>query len=136
MVGNLIKQPNEKYCIAGYDGEIRKYNLTEQDIIDMYIADAKACIGAAEHYGNIIANTVGTYSDKIFPISDDVLKEMGFNKTYDELVRFIPRKPLNQSYASCDFATYGKCPNCMATVQDGIGFKEEKCMKCGQLLKW
>lgn len=76
MVGTLIKQPNEKYCIVDYAGEIRRYNLTEQDIIDIYIEDAKACIGAAEHYGNIVAETV-RFGCK--PVSNKTLNEMGFN---------------------------------------------------------
>ena len=60
---------------------------------------------------------------------------MGFDRTYDELVKFIPRQPLNKAYAPCDFTTYAECPNCGTIVQDGIGHKDEKC-KCGQLLKW
>ena len=128
MVGTLIKQPNEKYCVVDYAGDIRHYNLTEQDIINMYISDAKACIGTAEHFGNLIVRT----SD----ISTDVLKAMGFDKTYEELQKFVPRKPINQSYAPCDFATYGMCPSCGASVRDGMGGKDEKCRGCGQLLEW
>ena len=128
MVGTLIKQPNGKYCIVDYAGDVRKYNLTDIDIINMYIEDAKACIGAAKHYGNIIKETKN--------ISDDVLKEMGFNQTYDDLLKFIPRKPTHQEYAHCDFTTYGDCPNCGKTVMDGIGGKDEKCRYCGQILKW
>jgi len=48
----------------------------------------------------------------------------------------IPKKPLNQRYASCDFTTYANCPNCGKLVQNCIGFKEERCRKCGQLLDW
>lgn len=136
MVGTLIKQPNEKYCIVDYAGEVRRYNLTEQDIINMYIEDAKACIGAAEHYGKIIKETVNVYNGQTYDIDDDVLKEMGFDKPYKELVKFIPRKPINTQYAPCDFATYGKCPNCGGSVQDGMGHRDEKCSKCCQLLKW
>lgn len=128
MVGTLIKQPNEKYCIVNYAGDVTKYNLTEQDIINMYISDAKACIGAAEHYGELIAKTN--------EINDGMLKEMGFDKPYNELIKFVPRKPIHQHYASCDFATYGNCPNCGDIVQDGIGFTDHKCQRCGQLLKW
>lgn len=128
MVGILIKQPNGKYCIVNYSGEVSRYNLVEQDIINMYIEDAKACIGAAKHYVELIAKT-----DEI---SDDVLKEMGFDRPHNELVKYVPRKPTNQSYAPCDFTTYGKCPNCGETVMDGIGGKDEKCRNCGQMLKW
>ena len=128
MVGTLIKQPNEKYCIVNYSGDVVRYNLTEQDIINMYIEDAKACIGAAQYYGNLIAKTGG--------VNDSVLKEMGFDKPYKELVKFVPRRPTNQQYAPCDFATYGECPNCGGSVRDGMGGKDEKCKSCGQLLKW
>ena len=128
MVGTLIKQPNEKYCVVDYAGDVRHYNLTEQDIIDMYIYDAKSCIGAAKHYVELIAKT-----DEV---SDDMLKEMGFDRPYNELVKYVPRKPINQSYASCDFTTYGKCPNCGGLVSDGMGHKDEKCRSCGQMLKW
>lgn len=127
MVGKLIKQPNGKYCVVDYAGDVRHYNLTEQDIINMYIKDAKAYIGTAEHYGNIIAKTDS--------VSDDMLKEMGFDKTYKELQKFVPRKPINQSYDPCDFTTYAKCPNCGNTVIDGMVHTDETC-KCGQLLKW
>jgi hypothetical protein len=136
MVGTLIKQPNGKYCIVKYSGEIFRYNLTEQDIINMYISDAKACIGAAEHSGNLIAKTVRSeYGCRESNISNDVLRKMGFNKTYNELVKFVPRKPLYQRYVSCEFATYGECPNCGKNVRDGMGGTDEKC-KCGQLLRW
>ena len=128
MVGTLIKQPNEKYCVIDYAGDVRHYNLTEQDIINMYVQDAKDCIGAAKHYGNIVKE-----SNKI---ADDVLKEMGFDKPYNELLKFVPRKPTHQEYAACDFATYGGCPNCGKTVTDGIGGRDEKCRYCGQVLKW
>lgn len=128
MVGTLIKQPNEKYCVVDYAGDVRHYNLTEQDIIDMYIKDAKAYIGTAEHFGNIIAKTDN--------VADYVLKEMGFDGTYKELQKFVPREPINQSYAPCDFTTHGKCPNCGGWVQNGMGFKNDKCSSCGQLLKW
>ena len=136
MVGTLIKQPNEKYCIIDYAGEVRRYNLTEQDIINMYIEDAKACIGAAEHYGKIIEETVNVYNGQTCDIPDDMLEKMGFDKPYNELVKFVPRRPTNTQYASCDFATYGKCPNCRESVRDGMGGTDEKCGNCGQLLKW
>lgn len=136
MVGTLIKQPNGKYCIIDYS-DISHYNLTEQDIINMYIENAKAHIGAAEHYGKIISKTVKyTCSQLIHPISNDILKEMGFDKSYDELVKFVPLNPIDKQYAACSFTTYGKCPNCGGNVQDGIGLTEEKCRSCGQLLEW
>jgi hypothetical protein len=133
-IGTLIKQPNEKYCVVNYAGEVSCYNLTEQDIIDLYIEDAKAHIDAARHYGILIAETIG-YEGKTNDISDDVLKEMGFSKTYKELVKFVPRKPLATRYVNYDFTTYGKCPNCDETVRNGMGHTDNQC-KCGQSLKW
>lgn len=136
MVGTLIKQPNGKYCIVNYSGEVTKYNLTDQDIINMYIEDAKACIGKAGHYGNIIEKTIiSGYKEKINNIPDDILKEMGFDKSYNDLVKFVQRKPINKAYAPCDFTTYAECPNCGKSVRDGMGHTDEKC-SCGQLLKW
>lgn len=128
MVGTLIKQPNEKYCILNYCGDVVRYNLTEQDIIDMYIKDAKASMGAAKHYGELITQINGG--------DDNVLKEMGFDKPYNELIKFVPRKPIHQHYASCDFATYGVCPNCGECVRNGMGGTDAKCRNCGQILKW
>ena len=136
MVGTLIKQPNEKYCIVDYAGEVKRYDLTEQDIVNMYIEDAKACIEAAEHYGKIIEKTVNIYNGQTSSIPDDMLYKMGFDKPYDELVKFVPRKPIDTSYVGCDFTTYGKCPNCGGSVQDGMGRRDEKCRSCSQLLKW
>lgn len=137
MVGTLIKQPNEKYCVIDYAGDVRHYNLTEQDIINMYIEDAKAYVGTAEHYSNIIKKTVSYgYEETLNKISDDVLNEMGFDKTYDELLKFVPRKVVNTSYYGRDCTTYGKCPNCGSSVQDGMGGTDKQCRNCGQILKW
>lgn len=131
MVGTLMKQPNGRYCVVDYAGEIRHYNLTEQDIINLYISDAKAYIGTAKHYGEIIAST-----SKSGGVSDETLQEMGFDKPYNELVKFIPRKPLDQYYSGPSFTTYGKCPSCGDTVENCMGYFEEKCRNCGQMLKW
>lgn len=128
FIGTLIKQPNEKYCVVNYSGEVVVHNLTEEDIIKLYIEDAKSHIGAAKHYVELIAKT-----DEV---SDDMLKEMGFDRPYNELVKYVPCKPINQSYAPCDFTTYGECPNCGGTVIDSIGGRNEKCNHCGQMLKW
>ena len=133
----LIKQPNGKYCSADYRGEAEFLNYTEQDIINLYIEKAKEDIKNAEHYEKLIANIeYGECCRVRRNISDKDLQSMGFDKPYSELVKFVPRRPLNQTYASCDFTTYGKCPNCSGSVQDGMGHKDEKCGKCGQLLEW
>ena len=125
IIGKLIKQPNEKYCVVNYSGEVVRYNLTEQDIVKMYIDDAKAHIGTAERFENIIVKTDN--------IPDDIVEEMGFDKPYKELKKFVPCKPTNQSYG--DFATHGRCPSCGEFVRDGMGHTDKQC-KCGQMLKW
>lgn len=134
---NLIKQPNGKYCSIDYQGRTSFYNYTEQDIIDMYIKQAKEDMENAEHYGKIIENI--EYGDRCRvkrTISNEHLESMGFDRPYEELVKFIPRKPSNQSYAPCDFTTYAKCPNCGENVQNGIGHKDEECENCHQILAW
>lgn len=133
----LIKQPNGKYCAIDYRGELKFFNYTEQNIIDMYIENANSDMESAEHFGEIIKRIeYGDICHVNRTIDDKCLELMGFNQPYNELVKFIPRKPINTQYASCDFATYGKCPNCGKSVRDGMGGKDEKCGSCGQLLKW
>lgn len=132
----LIKQPNGKYCSLDWMGVITFNNYTEQDVINMYIEQAKKDIDNAKHFGEIIARNEYGDSKGMKMINDSQLEEMGFDKPYKELVKFVPRKPTHQEYASCDFVTYGDCPNCGKTVVDGMGHKDEKCRYCGQLLKW
>ena len=133
----LIKQPNGRYCSLDHYGRENFVNYTEQDVINLYIENAKKDMEKAEHFGKVIEYIA---SGKILKaervITDKVLESMGFDKPYKELVKFIPCKPLNTQYVSCDFATYGKCPNCGGSVRDGMGGKDEKCKSCGQLLKW
>lgn len=138
MVGTLIKQPNGKYCVIDYAGDVKHYNLTEQDIINMYIEDAKACIGDAEHFSNLIKSTVssGYYEETLNKIPNAILNKMGFDKTYDELLKFVPRKVVNKSYCDRDCTTYGKCPNCGSGVQNGMGGSDKQCRNCEQILKW
>ena len=134
---NLIKQPNGKYCSVDYQGRASFSNYTELDIIDMYIKQAKEDMENAEHYGKIIEKI--EYGDRCRvqrTINDKQLELMGFDRPYDKLVKFIPREPLNQSYAPRDFTTYAKCPNCGGNVENGMGYKDEKCRNCDQLLKW
>ena len=137
MIKALIKQPNGKYCSADYRGQAEFFNYTEQDIINMYIEKAKEDIKNAEHYGKLIERIENGDNCRLQRnISEKDLKLMGFDKPYNELVKFVPRRPIDKTYASCDFATYGKCPNCGSNVQDGMGGKDDKCKNCGQLLKW
>lgn len=125
---DLIKQPNGKYCYVNYLGQAEFLNLTEQDVINMYIEKAKEDMDKAEHYGKIIEKI--EFSCKINitrNISDEDLKSMGFDKTFDELVKFIPSDPIHQVYASCDFSTYGISPSYGKRAQDGIEYTTTKC---------
>jgi hypothetical protein len=136
-MSNLIKQPNGKYCSVDYQGRINFLNYTEQDVIDMYIKKATEDMQNAQHYGKIIESIEYGDTCRITrSIHDTHLESMGFDKPYNELVKFVPREPTNQNYIPCDFATYGKCPNCGAKVQNGISGKDNKCIKCNQILKW
>jgi hypothetical protein len=126
----FFKQPNGKYCYFSYNG-IGGFNLTESDIKEIYVSEAEEDIKNAENFGGIIKELLNKSNES----SDDFLKLIGFNEPYKELVKYVPRRPVDSHYVSCDFTTYAKCPNCNKTVQDGIGFKEEKC-GCGQMLKW
>lgn len=132
-----IKQPNGKYCCLDYYGRVNYANYTEQDIINLYVTNAKKDMGEAKHFGEIIKRAADGNSLRVGRVIDDkILKTMGFDKPYKELVKFVPLKPTNQQYAACDFTTYGKCPNCGSSVQDGMGHKDDKCNSCGQLLQW
>ena len=132
----LIKQPNGKYCSIGFNGEIHFDNYTEQDIINLYIDQAKKDLETAERCEKIIECLLFADRHNGGLVDEHRLKAMGFDKPYKELVKYIPREPTNTQYVGCDFATHGKCPNCGKGVQDGMGHKDEKCPACGQLLKW
>lgn len=137
IMENLFKQPNGKYCSVNWRGELELFNRTEQEIIDMYIEKAKDIIKNAEQSEEIIKEIAHSESrGNQRAISDVQLEIMGFNKPYNEMAKYIPRKPINKNYASCDFATYAQCPNCSGRVQDGMGHTDETCPYCNQILKW
>ena len=139
-IEKIIKQPNGKYCIFLYGGGLVELNLTEQDIIDDHLKkceeEIKSAIQKAEGFGEIIKHFL--YMQETLEYekpSEALLKEMGFEHPYEELIKYLPRRPLHPQYVSCSFATYANCPNCGGRVQNGIGFKQEKC-ECGQRLEW
>ena len=134
---DLIKQPNGKYCSADYHGRVKFFNYTEQDVINIYVEQAKEDMKNAKHCGELIEKIEnGDNCRAQRNVFDVDLELMGFDKPYNELVKFVLRRPLDTHYVSCDFATYGKCPNCGKSVQDGISYRDDKCRNCGQLLKW
>ena len=128
----IYKQPNGKFCECSL-GKILRYNLSEEDIIERIINEAKEVIKKAEPYGNIIAEL--SKNERFVSIDNRVLRKMGFTENYQELVKYVPREPINPNYVGHEFTTYANCPNCKKIVQNGMGFKQEKC-KCGQILKW
>lgn len=98
----LIRQPNGKICICSWDGTVEMMNLTE----DEYIA---YCIGLAKeeikknldsilNFGRLVAKQ---------KVTDEQLKEMGSDKPLSELVKFVPRKPLNIQFVPINFETQG-----------------------------
>ena len=133
-MANIVKQPNGKYCIYS-SGNISAFNLKEEDIINIAVdaatVRAKYDIENAAFYGEMIANIIRWGNG----ISNEVLKEMGFELSFGELSKYVPQKPLDQEYVSCAFTTFGKCPACGKRLQNCMGNKEEKC-ECGQYLDW
>ena len=137
MFDKIYKQPNGKYCMMSpYCGGGLNQNLSEQDIIDRYIEEAKRNaendIKEAKSFGKIIEDIRPDYFAKGIKV-DDVLKEMGFDKPYNELILYVPKKPIHQEYH--DFTTYGICPNCEKRVSVCMDGGIKKC-DCGQMLDW
>jgi hypothetical protein len=114
-------------------GYIPDFNLTEQDIIDEAVRDAEVSakkeIKEAKSFGNIIAELYPQYAEA----NDKCLSQMGFTEPYSELVKYVPRRVINQEYH--DFTTFGNCPSCGKGVQNCMGHGPKKC-DCGQMLKW
>lgn len=131
-MNEYFKQPNGLYCkvMSGY---IPSFNLTEQDIIDEAVLNAensaKKNIKEAKSFGNIIAELSPQYAEA----NDKCLSQMGFTEPYSELVKYVPRRVINQEYH--DFTTFGNCPSCGKGVQNCMGNGPKKC-DCGQMLKW
>ena len=125
----IFIQANGKICCVEYSTLI--CNLTEQEYIEY--EKKKAEEKALEKLKN--PGTIGNIL-QYRPISDKQLKDMGYEKTYEEMMKYVPKRVESCSYSGRDCTTYGKCPTCGASVQDGIGHTDEKCSKCGQMLKW
>ena len=130
-------QPNGKYCIALIGGGFVAFNLTEQDIIDEAIKDAeveaKESVRNAKHYGEIINKYIEMCKRGNPKPYEELLKSIGFDIPYDELVKCIPQKPIYCGYG--DFTTFARCPTCGHMVQNCMGSAPKKC-NCGQMLDW
>ena len=110
--------------------KIEKMNLTEQDYIDYCTRKAKEYVMNTKNiknFGELI---------EFQKVSDEQLREMGSDKTLSELLKFVPRKPLNTQYIQVNFETQGTCPSCGNIVVNGMGGTNKECKKCGQILNW
>ena len=126
----LIRQPNGKLCMCDWQGKVEMMNLTEEDYVEY-------CANKAREFVNDEAN-IKNFGELISlqEVTDEELIEMGSDKTFEELIKYVPLAPYDKQYISVDFATYGKCPSCREYVQDGIGLTHHQCPKCNQRLKW
>lgn len=127
----VIKQPNGNYCYFGYNGRMIK-NLSEIDYLLLRAKEAKdAAKKELDNCSNSPADLI-----KYIKVSDEDLKAMGYEKTYDEMLKYIPKRVTNSSYYGRDCTTYGRCPTCDAPVQNGMGGTDKVCRKCNQVLEW
>lgn len=125
----IFVQANGKICILERNDLV--CNLTEEEYVEY--EKKKAEEYAREKLKN--PNTIGDVL-KYKQITNKQLKAMGYDKTYEEMMKYIPKRVERCGYSGRDCTTYGKCPTCGTSVQDGIGFTEEQCPKCGQMLDW
>lgn len=126
----LIRQPNGKLCMCDWNGEIEKINLTEEDYITYCANKAREFVSNQDNiknFGELI---------KAKNVSDEQLKEMGSDKTFAELIKFVPCVPIRPQYIPVNFETQAICPSCGGIVVDGMGGTDKKCKTCGQLIKW
>ena len=115
------------FCFYDWISKEKHINLTEEDVVNMYVDQAHRDVRNAAIFIKLIEDV---------PVENWELVDMGCEKTLEEMRRYIPTRPLNQSYSGHDCTTYGKCPSCGKLVQDGWGLTEERCSQCGQILKW
>ena len=69
-------------------------------------------------------------------LSDEQLNLMGYEKTYEEMLKYIPKCVTDKTFVPRDCTTYGKCPTCGSEIQDGIARTDNPCPKCNQVLLW
>lgn len=124
----VAKQPNGLFCVFT-NGSVNKYNLTEEEFYQLALEEIKENFHT-EGYVYSIDFLIQRIDD------DEILAKMGFNKSHEELLKFIPRRVVGTSYASHDCTTYGHCPTCNAIVENGYYRSDDKCRKCGQILEW
>lgn len=126
----IVRQPNGKLCLCDWTGKIEQMNLTEDEYIGLCANKAREFINDKDNiknFGELI---------KMKNVSNEQLKEMGSDKTFEELIKFVPCKPLNSQYIPINFETQGKCPSCGAFVVNGMQKTDKQCKKCGQMIEW
>ena len=126
----LVRQPNGKLCLCDWTGEVEQMNLTEDDYIEFCANKAREFVSNKDNiknFGELI---------KMKNVSDSQLKEMGSDKKFSELIKFIPCAPVKQQYIPVNFETQTLCPSCAAIVVNGMGGTDNKCKNCGQMIKW
>lgn len=127
----LIKQPNGKYCYT--NGNEIKENLTEEEYkcmrFDQFMNQLNEEL-KEENLSNI--------SDliKYHTLSDKQLHSMGYEKTYDEMIKYIPKEVIKKTYYGRDCTIYGHCPTCDENVENGMFKIDKECPKCKQVLIW
>lgn len=126
----VIKQPNGKYCY--FKNTVIKFNLTEEEYVSLRLKETE----------NVIRNELKECRSntseliKRCVVSDADLKSMGYQKTYDEMLRYIPKKVIGASYSSRDCETIAHCPSCKRLVVDGMSGTDRVCPDCHQVLEW
>lgn len=116
--------------MCNWNGEIEKMNMTEEEYIEYCASKARAFISNKDNiknFGELI---------KMKTVSDEQLKEMGSDKTFSEFIKFVPCAPVHSQYIPINFETQAYCPSCGEIVVDGMGGTDNKCKKCGQIIKW
>ena len=125
----IIKQPNGKICVVEMHTIL--CNLTEEELIEYEKKKAEENVKFMLQNPCNISDII-----KFRKISDEQLRDMGYDKTYEEMMKYIPKRVIESSYYGRDCTEYGKCPTCNAPVQNGIGYTDYKCRKCNQILEW
>lgn len=125
----IFIQPNGKICIV--EPHTLLYNFSKEEFIEYEKQKAEENAKYQMQNPSNISDII-----RFKKISDTQLKEMGYDKTYEEMIKYVPKRVKQCKYSGRDCTTYGKCPTCGASVQDGIGFTNDQCSKCGQILDW
>ena len=126
----IVKQPNGKYCYLIRD--TIRINLTEDEYIQIRLKEEEILI--RKELENCHTDPVEMI--KRWEVSDEDLRSMGYDKTYAEMTKYIPKRVINSSYSSRDCMSFAHCPVCNTVVVDGMGTTTHVCPECNQRLEW